>query len=256
MNRPRLPSKMENGDYPAYAWPGGYPILYYTKDGGTLCPQCANDNKERINDPDDAQYYVTGFDTYDEGPDIQCDDCGTMVASSYGDPEHNKWVDRISDLTRHAENPLTAVAPNFATEYLNPYDNNNRLVTDEGCELVLNELMPDIDYPNDDPATLTEEQIIAAIQRLELSQPWNYELTALKSAKRIVSDAKVSVHESDAYFQLLRVIEYLDGRIFLLSTDTRLDALCDTCKVKGHDTCSLTAGCPCCDNTIAAKEQE
>jgi hypothetical protein len=25
---------------------------------------------------------------------------------------------------------------------------------------------------------------------------------------------------------------------------------CDACKVKDHDTCSNTAGCPCCSNTM------
>lgn len=24
---------------------------------------------------------------------------------------------------------------------------------------------------------------------------------------------------------------------------------CETCKVPAHDTCSMTAGCPCCDDT-------
>jgi len=29
---------------------------------------------------------------------------------------------------------------------------------------------------------------------------------------------------------------------------------CKTCSVKGHDSCSMTTGCPCCDNTMEAME--
>jgi len=31
---------------------------------------------------------------------------------------------------------------------------------------------------------------------------------------------------------------------------------CKTCSVKGHDSCSMTEGCPCCDNTIDALEYQ
>ena len=30
---------------------------------------------------------------------------------------------------------------------------------------------------------------------------------------------------------------------------------CAQCKVENHDTCSMTVGCPCCDNTIANREE-
>lgn len=30
--------------------------------------------------------------------------------------------------------------------------------------------------------------------------------------------------------------------------------LCETCKVQGHDTCSLTPGCPCCEDTMENME--
>jgi hypothetical protein len=43
--------RMENGNLPAYAWPGGYPIYYVAADNGVLCPVCANDYKpERDNE--------------------------------------------------------------------------------------------------------------------------------------------------------------------------------------------------------------
>ena len=32
----------DSGKLPAYAWPGGYPIIYIAGDGGIFCPACAN----------------------------------------------------------------------------------------------------------------------------------------------------------------------------------------------------------------------
>jgi hypothetical protein len=68
----------ENGKLPAYAWPGGYPITYLTRDGLEICPNCAN--QEETSDP------VTDGDVYWEGPTITCDDCGREIESAYGDP--------------------------------------------------------------------------------------------------------------------------------------------------------------------------
>ena len=36
--------KDDTGQYPAYAWPGGYPVYYVTADSGVLCPKCANED--------------------------------------------------------------------------------------------------------------------------------------------------------------------------------------------------------------------
>jgi hypothetical protein len=36
------PQRDDNGNLPAYAWPGGYPLYYLCADNGVLCPQCAN----------------------------------------------------------------------------------------------------------------------------------------------------------------------------------------------------------------------
>ena len=61
----------------AFAWPGGYTLIYLTDDGDILDATCAS---EYIDD-------VVGYDTYDEGPTIFCDNCGRSIESSYGDPE-------------------------------------------------------------------------------------------------------------------------------------------------------------------------
>src|SRR5437899_2447381 len=41
--------RQSDGTLPAYAWPGGYPIVYMAKDNGILCPKCANGWPERDN---------------------------------------------------------------------------------------------------------------------------------------------------------------------------------------------------------------
>lgn len=90
-----------NGDLPAYAWPGGYPVTYIiadggegypvtyiTADGGDLCAACANGgNGSRADDdldadcPDDDQWRVVGYDIL-EGPEaeVRCDHCNTIIA--------------------------------------------------------------------------------------------------------------------------------------------------------------------------------
>ena len=80
-----------DGTLPAYAWPGGYPIVYYTAAGLMICAQCANDSD--TSDP------VHDAEVYWEGPTVQCDDgsqCGAMaggywtaglIESAYGDPD-------------------------------------------------------------------------------------------------------------------------------------------------------------------------
>jgi hypothetical protein len=34
-----------------------------------------------------------------------------------------------------------------------------------------------------------------------------------------------------------------------------IDTYCSACAEPEHDTCSLTPGCPCCDDTIAAARE-
>lgn len=75
-----LPTRDDNGKLPAFAWPGGYPIVYFTRDGMTVCPDCAN------RETDAAQAPVSG-DIYWEGPAMSCDDCGAEIESAYGDPD-------------------------------------------------------------------------------------------------------------------------------------------------------------------------
>ena len=79
MNDFSLPTRDSDGKYPAFAWPGGYTLVYYSDEGYAYCADCASQ--------DDAEPPVTACDTYDEGPDIYCDGCGCRIESSYGDPD-------------------------------------------------------------------------------------------------------------------------------------------------------------------------
>jgi len=71
------------GSLPAFAWPGGYTIVYYDADNEVLCATCANKGEE-YSSP------VVACDLYDEGPNLYCCDCSTTMRSSYGDPENEK----------------------------------------------------------------------------------------------------------------------------------------------------------------------
>jgi hypothetical protein len=70
------------GNLPAFAWPGGYPVIYCTRDGLTVCPDCASAS--------DASDPVLDNDIYWEGPAMQCDNCGKMIDSAYGDPNERE----------------------------------------------------------------------------------------------------------------------------------------------------------------------
>ena len=80
----------DDGKLPAYAWPGGYPIVYYAGDCEPLCPACANgeNGSEAGTDPElDPQWRLEGGEVYWEGAPMQCAHCNAVLASAYGDPE-------------------------------------------------------------------------------------------------------------------------------------------------------------------------
>lgn len=73
----------EDGTLPAYAWPGGYQIIYLTKSNCLLCPDCANKTDR---DPDHSDP-VVAQDIFYEGASEWCEDCGEAIESAYGDPD-------------------------------------------------------------------------------------------------------------------------------------------------------------------------
>jgi hypothetical protein len=81
-----VPRDSVTGELHKYAWPGGYPIIYYSKDGGTLCPVCA----QKIDDDEDDYDYIDQFYIYYEGPPEICDECSAEIESAYGDPNEDE----------------------------------------------------------------------------------------------------------------------------------------------------------------------
>jgi hypothetical protein len=74
----------EDKKLPAYAWPGGYQILYYARDGFVFCPQCAN--AVLADDGYSEDDKPTHGEIYYEGPSVECEHCHKMIESAYGDP--------------------------------------------------------------------------------------------------------------------------------------------------------------------------
>jgi hypothetical protein len=73
-------SLLENGNLPAYAWPGGYPIYYLAKDNGVLCPKCANEYTPERDNPD--QLAPVAYDINWEDSQLFCENCNTRIESA------------------------------------------------------------------------------------------------------------------------------------------------------------------------------
>jgi len=90
----RMPPRDDDGKYPAYAWPGGYPILYVADDGEWACPACVNgeNGAEFSADPDhDADgWRIEGYQVHWEGEPAICSHCGASIESAYGDPDSER----------------------------------------------------------------------------------------------------------------------------------------------------------------------
>jgi len=71
-----LPARDDSGNFPAYAWPGGYPLFYLDKENNVLCPACASR-------PVDQSQEVTAGDVNWEDSSLYCDDCGARIESAY-----------------------------------------------------------------------------------------------------------------------------------------------------------------------------
>jgi hypothetical protein len=77
----------EQGNLPAFAWPGGYPVYYLAADNGVMCPKCANSADCRNAEPDDKQWRIVAGDVHWEGEPLACENCNAEIESAYGDPE-------------------------------------------------------------------------------------------------------------------------------------------------------------------------
>lgn len=78
--RTKLPELLDNGQLPACAWPGGYPIYYLDGYDSVLCPKCAT---ECINN-DVPSLRPATFDVHYEGKPLRCFECNAKIESAYG----------------------------------------------------------------------------------------------------------------------------------------------------------------------------
>lgn len=72
--------KMFNMEYAYHSL--GYETVY-VKDGAMICASCIN--KIAKEDEEEAKQYVAT--TYWEGTPMECEECGEMIQSIYGDPD-------------------------------------------------------------------------------------------------------------------------------------------------------------------------
>lgn len=73
-----------NGVLPAYAWPGGYPIVYYCEDAAEVCPTCA---QLVVTTAEQWSFEIIDYDVYWEGETIHCSHCNKPIESAYGPVE-------------------------------------------------------------------------------------------------------------------------------------------------------------------------
>jgi hypothetical protein len=71
----------------AYTDLGGYPLIYITSDGGTLCATCVKEEIRQCCTPDASGWYVTACDVHWEGEPEICDNCNCHIESAYGPVE-------------------------------------------------------------------------------------------------------------------------------------------------------------------------
>ena len=75
-------------EWAKWAWPGGYPIFYVCRDGGVLCPDCANDNIEMTADPGaERDWTIDAADINYEDKFLTCDHCNKFIESACGEDE-------------------------------------------------------------------------------------------------------------------------------------------------------------------------
>ena len=83
--------RLNDGNLPQWAFPGGYTIGYYTHDGEILCATCADsdETQEATAAVVPTWESIVAVGCYDEGPTLQCAGCNCDIESSYGDPDES-----------------------------------------------------------------------------------------------------------------------------------------------------------------------
>lgn len=76
-----------NGEYAAYAWPGGYPTFAITRDGGCLCESCVNRNRYEILTDPAPDWEIVAVEVNWEDPELYCDNCNARIESAYAEED-------------------------------------------------------------------------------------------------------------------------------------------------------------------------
>lgn len=66
--------------YPLPSHESGYPLVYLDKKDRTLCATCCNDPACELGP-------AVLYDVYQEGEPLECEACGSEIASAYGPTE-------------------------------------------------------------------------------------------------------------------------------------------------------------------------
>ena len=78
-------------EFPAYAWPGGYPIYYIADDGGVLCPTCVNKEIRRVVESTVTAagdgFELVGAEVNWEDAALFCEHCNKRVQSAYAEAQ-------------------------------------------------------------------------------------------------------------------------------------------------------------------------
>jgi hypothetical protein len=69
----------ENGRLPRFTDLGGYPLYYLSSNGGTWCPDCANQ--------EDAEPEIVDADVNWEDSELYCDGCPARIPSAYAEED-------------------------------------------------------------------------------------------------------------------------------------------------------------------------
>jgi len=74
-----------NDQLPAYAWPGGYPIVYYTGEQEPLCHKCATEELDELSNGDEYYRDYDGLQWYDINYEQHehCASCNLHMPGAY-----------------------------------------------------------------------------------------------------------------------------------------------------------------------------
>jgi uncharacterized Zn finger protein len=70
--------------FPAYAWPGGYPLFYFDNEGAILCPKCAREFAHQVLTDKEGKPLA---DINWEDPKLYCDECGKRIETAYAEED-------------------------------------------------------------------------------------------------------------------------------------------------------------------------